>query len=40
MAITIATEVECVDELKFDDEAIDADMLLGRLMGHIKAAIG
>lgn len=38
-AITIATEAECVDELKFDDEAIDADILMGRLMDHIKVAI-
>ena len=38
-AITIATEAECVDEFKFDDEAIDADILLDRLMGHIKVAI-
>lgn len=39
VAITIATEAECVDELKFDGEAIDADILLDRLMTHIKAAI-
>lgn len=37
--ITIATEPECVDELKFDGETIDADMLLNRLLRHIKAAI-
>ena len=37
--ITIATEPECVDELKFDGESIDADMLLNRLLRHIKAAI-
>ncbi len=40
VAITVATEAECVDELKFDGEAIDADFLLARLVEHIKAAIG
>lgn len=39
MMITIATEAGCVDDLKFDGEMIDAEMLLGRLMDHIKAAI-
>lgn len=39
VAITIATEAECVDELKFDREAIDANILLARLMEHIKAAV-
>ena len=38
VAITVATEAECVDELKFDGEAIDADFLLARLVEHIKAA--
>jgi len=37
-AITVATEAECVDELKFDDEPIDAEMLLDRLMTHIESA--
>lgn len=40
VAITVATGAECVDELKFDGEAIDADFLLARLVEHIKAAIG
>lgn len=40
VAVTVATEAECVDELKFDGEAIDADFLLARLVEHIKAAIG
>jgi hypothetical protein len=39
VAITVATEAECVEELKFDGEAIDADILLARLMDHIDAAI-
>ena len=39
-AITVATEAECVNELKFDGEAIDADFLLARLVEHIKAAVG
>ena len=38
VAITVATEAECVDELKFDGEDIDADFLLARLVEHIKAA--
>lgn len=38
VAITVATEAECVDELKFDGEAIDADFLLAKLVEHIKAA--
>ena len=40
VAITVATEAECVNELKFDGEAIDADFLLARLVEHIKAAVG
>ena len=39
MAITVATEAECVDGLKFDDEPIDAEMLLDRLMTHIHEAL-
>lgn len=39
VAITVATEAECVEELKFDDEPINADMLLDRLMRHIDAAV-
>lgn len=39
VAITVATEAECVEELKFDDEPIDAGVLLDRLMGHIQEAI-
>jgi hypothetical protein len=39
-AVTVATEAECVDELKFDDEPINAEMLLDRLMMHIEAAVG
>ena len=39
VAITVATEAACVDELKFDDEAVDAEMLLDRLMGHIHEAL-
>ena len=38
VAITVATEAECVEELKFDGEAIDADFLLARLLDHIQAA--
>lgn len=38
-AVTVATEAECVDELKFDDEPINAEMLLDRLIGHIEAAV-
>lgn len=38
-AITVATEAECVEDLKFDGETIDAEFLLARLMEHIKAAI-
>ncbi len=37
--ITIATEPECVDELKFDGETIDANILLNRLMAHIEVAM-
>lgn len=40
VAITVATEAECVEELKFDGEAIDADFLLTRMTEHIQAAIG
>lgn len=39
VAITVATEAECVEDLKFDGETIDAEFLLARLMEHIKAAI-
>lgn len=39
VAITVATEAECVEELKFDDEPIDAGMLLDRLMVHIQEAL-
>lgn len=37
-AITIATEAECVEELKFDDELINADMLLDQILRHIEIA--
>lgn len=40
LAITIATEAECVEELKFDGEAIDAPFLLAKLIDHIKTAVG
>lgn len=39
VAITVATEAECVEELKFNDEPINADMLLDRLMRHIETAV-
>lgn len=39
MAITVATEAKCVEELKFDDELIDADMLLEQIMKHIETAM-
>lgn len=39
VAITIATEAECVDELKFEGETIGAEMLLDRLMTHIERAV-
>jgi hypothetical protein len=39
VAITVATEAECVEDLKFDGETIDAEFLLARLMEHIKAAL-
>ncbi|MDQ1315171.1 MAG: hypothetical protein QG662_1280 [Pseudomonadota bacterium] len=39
VAITIATEAECVDELKFDDESINADMLLDQILKHIETAV-
>lgn len=39
VAITVATEAECVEDLKFDGETIDAKFLLARLMEHIKAAL-
>ena len=38
VAITIATEAECVEELKFDDEPINANMLLDQVLGHIETA--
>lgn len=38
VAITVATEAECVEELKFDGEEIDAEFLLARLLDHIQAA--
>ena len=34
----IATEAECVEELKFDDEPINANMLLDQVLGHIETA--
>jgi hypothetical protein len=37
--ITIATEAECVEELKFEGETIDVDMLLARLLEHIETAL-
>lgn len=40
VAITVATEAECVDEHKFNGEAIDADFLLARVVEHIQAAVG
>lgn len=40
VAITVATEAECVEELKFDGEEIDADFLLARVVEHIQAALG
>lgn len=38
-AITVATEAECVEDLKFDDEPINAEMLLAGLMAHIHEAL-
>lgn len=38
MAITIATEAECVEALKFDGAEIDAPFLLAKLIDHIKEA--
>ena len=38
VAITIATEAECVEGLKFDDEPINANMLLDQVLGHIETA--
>lgn len=38
VAITIATEAECVEELKFDDEPINANMLLDQVLGRIETA--
>lgn len=38
-AITIATEAECVEELKFDDEPINADMLFDQILRHIEMAV-
>ncbi|RTL52292.1 MAG: hypothetical protein EKK46_11060 [Rhodocyclaceae bacterium] len=40
VAITVATEAECVEDLKFDGEAIDASFLLAKLIDHINEAIG
>lgn len=40
VAITVATEAECVEELKFDGEEIDAEFLLASLLDHIQAANG
>lgn len=40
VAITVATEAECVDELKFEGESIDADFLLAKLLDHIRLAVG
>lgn len=39
VAITIATEAECVEDLKFDGEPINADILLARVLGHIETAV-
>ena len=39
VAITVATEAECVEDLKFDGEAIDASFLLVKLIDHIKEAV-
>lgn len=40
MAITIATEPECVEELWRDDERkLSADELLARLLSHIEQAL-
>ncbi len=39
VAITIATEAECVDDLKFENEAIDADILLDRVIDYIRVAM-
>jgi hypothetical protein len=40
VAITVATEAECVEEFKFDGETIDAGFLLAGLIDHIKLAVG
>lgn len=40
VAITIAIEAECVEELKFEGEAIDAPFLLAKLIDHIEEAAG
>lgn len=40
VAITIATEAECVEDLRFDVEAIDAPFLLAKLIDHINEAVG
>ena len=39
VAITIATEPECVEALRLDGSNVTASMLLERLKEHIKAAM-
>jgi len=39
VAITVATEAQCVADLKFKGERIDCEMLLDRLMTHIETAV-
>jgi hypothetical protein len=40
VAITIATEAECVDDLWLDDDcALDSNDLLGKVIAHIDAAL-
>lgn len=39
IAITIALEPECVEELRHDDSDVTADSLLARLTEHIKSAM-
>jgi hypothetical protein len=39
VAVTIATEPECVEYLRLDGSAVTAPMLLDRLKEHIKAAM-
>jgi len=36
VAITIAIEAKCVEELKFNDESINSDMLLQQIFRHIR----